>query len=151
MSGSLIKMRRPKGSWRGGLWAEQIALPRTRLGLTLVGLSVMFFGVNFCDKVIVSVQAQQQVRDLQAQINNINANNQRLEQQIAYYGTGSYIYKMSREKYVYRHEGDTVFAVDGPAADPAMDQPPTLPSAPLASTIHKERSWWQNLLGLFDQ
>jgi len=144
----MLKMMRPDGRGRGESWADQIALPRARLGLTLVSLAVVFFGVNFCQKVITSMEAQQRVQQLQADITAIDASNRALQGQIAYYKTKPYVNKMAREKFVYRHEGDTVFAIEGMSSDltaaPALTQPAVSPP-------RQEQSWWRRLLGLFGQ
>src|SRR5712692_2561948 len=97
----MIRMMRPGGQWRGGSWAEQMAVPRMRLGLILVGLAIVFFGVNFCEKVVTSYQANQQVADLQRQIATIQRENAAIERQIAYYQTPSYVITMARENYFY--------------------------------------------------
>jgi len=144
----MLRMMRPDGRRRGGSWADQIALPRARLGLTLVSLAIVFFGVNFCQKVITSMEAQQRVQQLQADITAIDTSNRALQGQIAYYKTKPYINKMARERFVYRHAGDTVFAIDGLSSDlTAAPAPPQ----PTASPPRQQRSWWQRLVGLFGQ
>src|SRR5438067_13439730 len=109
---------RTAGRGRGGAsWAEQLALPRMRLGLLLVSLSVLFFGVNFGQKVVASYQVNQQVLQLEQQIAAVNAANEKLEQQIQYYETPSYVIAAARSQ-LYQHSGDTVFRIAG-SPDPS--------------------------------
>jgi cell division protein FtsB len=143
---------RPGGQWKAGSWAEGIAVPRMRLGLILVGLAIVFFGVNFCEKVVTSYQANQQVMALEQQIATLDHQNDALQHQIAYYQTPAYVIAMARDNYFFDQPGDTVFRIAGDTALPVA-QPPAAASAtpPAAQASPPRLSWWQRLLRLFGQ
>ncbi len=146
----MIKMMRPGNRWKGPSWTEQFALPRTRLGLTLVGLAIVFFGVNFCEKIVTSIDADQQVASLQQQISAINRQNSQLQKQIQYYKTDAYVIKMARENYLYKQSGDTIFRVANSPDGASLSAPGNSP-VPVPTPTPPVQPWWQGLLNLFGQ
>ncbi|GAC1433169.1 MAG: hypothetical protein NVSMB65_06930 [Chloroflexota bacterium] len=140
---------RTGGAGKGPSWPQQMAVPRVRLGLMLVGLAVLFFGVNFCEKVVTSYQISQHVAALQQQIADANAQNAQLQQQIHYYQTPSYVIATARERYLYQHSGDTVFRIAG--SQDSWSVPPLAPAAspPVRTAAPDEQPWWARLLRLF--
>ena len=89
----------------------------SRLGIVLLGLSAVFFGVNFSQEWLVSRQVEQSAAALQAQINAQTALNSRLQNAIGYYGSKDYIVTAARELGMAR-PGDTLMLV--------KSQPPTI-------------------------
>jgi cell division protein FtsB len=149
MGDEVIRFMRASKRGRVRPLTERLALPRTRLGLILVGLAVIFFGVNFGQRVAADYQINQQVQQLQQQIDAVNASNATLEEQIGYYQTPGYVISRARGL-LYQHKGDIVFRFeDDPnaldAAPPAAGAPSSRPAPPPASP------WWQRLLRLFGQ
>ena len=145
-----MEMMRPADRWKGPSWTDQFALPRTRLGLALVSLAVIFFSVNFGEKVATSIRANQQVADLRQQIATINRQNADLQRQIKYYETDAYVIKTARENYLYKQPGDTVFrVVDAPEG--TMLSPSSSPPSPAPNATPSSDPWWQRLLHLFGQ
>ena len=68
-----------------------------RLGVALLALSAVFFGVNFAQEWWVSHQVQQQAASLRQQIGAQNALNAQLQSQISYYGSRQYIITRARQ------------------------------------------------------
>jgi cell division protein FtsB len=82
----------------------------SRLGVALLALSALFFGINFTQEWLISHQIQQQAADLQARIAATNALNAQLQSQLAYYRSKEYIIPAARALGMAR-PGDTLMLV----------------------------------------
>jgi len=82
----------------------------SRVGLALLALSAIFFGINFTQEWLISHQIQQRAADLQAGIAATNALNAQLQSQLAYYSSKEYIIPAARILGMPR-PGDTLMLV----------------------------------------
>ena len=82
----------------------------SRLGVALLALSALFFGINFTQEWLISHQIQQRAADLQAGIAATNARNAQLQSQLAYYRSKEYIIPAARALGMAR-PGDTLMLV----------------------------------------
>ena len=89
----------------------------SRLGIVLLALSAIFFGVNFTQEWLLSHQIQQRAADLQAGIAATNARNAQLQSQLAYYSSKEYIIPAARALGM-AHPSDTLMLV--------KQEPPTV-------------------------
>ena len=82
----------------------------SRLGIALLALSALFFGINFTQEWLISHQIRQRAADLQAGIVATNARNAQLQSQLAYYRSKEYIIPAARALGMAR-PGDTLMLV----------------------------------------
>ena len=82
----------------------------SRLGIVLLALSALFFGINFTQEWLISHQIRQRAADLQAGIVATNARNAQLQSQLAYYRSKEYIIPAARALGMAR-PGDTLMLV----------------------------------------
>ena len=82
-----------------------------RLGIVLLMLSALFFGVNFGQEWLISHQIQQRATQLQARITATNALNAQLQSQLAYYRSKEYIIPTARRALGMARPGDTLMFV----------------------------------------
>jgi cell division protein FtsL len=86
-----------------------------RLGIVLLAVSALFFGVSFARESLVSRQIQANAAQLQQEIDQANAQNSQLESQIAYLGSKPYVMTEARAKLGMVQPGDNqVHVVVGP-------------------------------------
>jgi cell division protein FtsL len=78
-----------------------------RLGIVLLAVSALFFGVSFARESLVSRQIQANAARLQQAIVAANAQNSQLESEIAYLGSRSYIMTEARSRLGMVQPGDT--------------------------------------------
>jgi cell division protein FtsB len=90
----------------------------SRLGVALLALSALFFGINFTQEWLISHQIQQRAADLQAGIAATNALNAQLQSQLAYYRSKEYIIPTARRALGMARPGDTLMFV--------KQEPPTV-------------------------
>ena len=83
----------------------------SRLGIVLLALSALFFGINFTQEWLISHQIRQRAADLQAGIVATNARNAQLQSQLAYYRSKEYIIPAARVLGMAR-PGDTLMVVN---------------------------------------
>src|SRR5689334_12101197 len=81
-----------------------------RLGIALLALSAIFFGVNFTQEWLISHQIQQRAAQLQAGIAAANAQNAQLQNQLAYLSSKEYIIPAARALGMSQ-PGDTLMLV----------------------------------------
>ena len=96
-----------------GTAATQFVRPSrrtSRLGVALLALSALFFGMNFTQEWVISHQIQQRAADLQAGIAATNARNAQLQSRLAYYRSKEYIIPTARALGMAR-PGDTLMLV----------------------------------------
>ncbi len=79
-----------------GPYGEQRRRP-PRVGVVLLVLSTLFFGVNFAQEWWVGHQVRQEAAQLQQQIDATNAYNKQLGSAKAYYASKSYVTRHARE------------------------------------------------------
>ena len=82
----------------------------SRLGVALLALSALFFGINFTQEWLISHQIRQRAADLQARIAATNARNAQLQSKLAYYRSKEYIIPAARALGLAR-PGDTLMLV----------------------------------------
>jgi cell division protein FtsB len=90
----------------------------SRLGLILLALSALFFGVNFGQEWLISHQIQERAAQLQARIAATRALNTQLQSQLAYYRSKEYIIPTARRVLGMARPGDTLMYV--------KQEPPTV-------------------------
>jgi len=89
-------MARGRGS-RSAPGNETTRWRAPRIGVVLLALSLLFFGVNFTQEWWVSHQLQQDVASLQQQIRDTQAQNAQYQRDIAYYKSKAYITRDARQ------------------------------------------------------
>ena len=82
----------------------------SRLGVALLALSALFFGINFTQEWLISHQIQQRAAQMQARIAATNAQNAQLQSQLAYLSSKEYIVPAARLLGMAR-PGDTLMFV----------------------------------------
>jgi cell division protein FtsB len=82
-----------------------------RVGIVLLALSAVFFGINFGHEWWLSHQIEAQAAGLRQQIAQAEAQNTQLQQQITYYGSKQYIILKARSQLGMVRPGDTLMHV----------------------------------------
>lgn len=118
----------------------------SRLGISLLLVSAVFFAANFADKAWTSYQLGQEKQQRIAAIASLTTLNQSLDQQLTYANSRAY-YREEARKYGYVQPGDIELdlTTSGPSASstsgaPTSDiapQPSAKPGAPHESFLHR--------------
>lgn len=83
----------------------------TTVGMALLVVSAVFFGGSFTHEWLLSRQIEASAAQLQQRIDQINAQNQQMQSQLAYYGSKAYIVPEARAILGLAQPGDTLMHV----------------------------------------
>ncbi len=84
---------------------------RSHLGMALLALSAVFFGVNFAHEWVTSHRIEAQTASLQARIAQQNAYNKYLQSQLATYSSQDYIMQQARAQFGMAQPQDALVRV----------------------------------------
>ncbi len=142
-----VRRTPPAGSWAvfGRLAALARSGGRGMLALALGAVMVALIGLlvaNFVGQVMQSARLEAQRVALQAEVDQLRAENRQLDGAVAYAESDVNVERIAREQLGYARDGDTVIfpQIRIPAAAPAPAAPAApAPAAPAASNA---RRWW---------
>jgi hypothetical protein len=113
----------------------------TRLGISLLVVSAIFFAANFADKAWISYQTDQSKQQRLASISAASATISTLKQDLSYLHSTSY-YMQEARRYGYVRPGDIQLEVTQLPQAPAssaggISTPPTPHAKPRESLLHR--------------
>ena len=115
-----------------------------RVGIALLALSAVFFGINFGHEWWLSHQIEAQAAGLRQQIAQVQAQNTQLQQKIIYYSSKQYIILKARAQLGMVRPGDTLMHVQQLPPHVKIVRVPAQPPAPHESLfIHLLRAIFQ--------
>ena len=86
-----------------------------RVGVVLFILSIVFFGVNFAQELLVSHQVQQEAVAIRREISQTEAHNIALQQAFTYYSSKAYVVRRAEELGMARPKDTLLVYQQGPS------------------------------------